>query len=106
MIVREYAQGNDYRVEARLSADDGDFCRILERNSNPKDTPVFIGYNLGKDFKLRTKEEQKRRVLGLIKMLHMGVREVLVHMEQLSGVKAPDSPLPHEMGTVGGREPI
>lgn len=103
MIVREVELlgGRDHKVEIILHHSEGDRSRMFERNKSHEDVPLVIAYNLGKDFPFRTDEEKKQRVIAFIKMLRVGLNEVMQDVGSLVGAQPP--PLPPEGIVFPGR---
>ncbi len=87
MVIRESNNGDDYTVYINVSAKKGDRSRMFERNNNHADVPLVICYNMGVDFHLRTDAEKRARVLSMLKMLRVGINEVMTDIGGLVGAK-------------------
>lgn len=101
MLIRESNSGKVSAVHIHLSAKKGDRSRIFDRNSNPADVPLVICYNMGVDFDLCTDAEKGARVLSMLKMLKVGINEVMTEIGELVGAEGPQLQ-PHEIGGAGG----
>jgi hypothetical protein len=109
MVIRESNNGSDYVVCISTSAKKGDRSGMFGRNDNHAEVPLVICYNMGVDFDLRTDAEKRARVLSMLKMLRVGINEVMTDIGGLVGGKGPQVQ-PHEIGRrkrnyqMGGRE--
>ena len=101
MEIKEYSTPDgDYIVEIRCSYKHGDMARMFERNKDYQDVPLVILFNMGVDMPILTEEGQKGRVLGMLKMLRVGMQEVVQQIGGMVGAKLKGPPTPP---TVGGR---
>lgn len=105
MVIRELSLlgGKDYKVEITMHYSEGDRSRMFERNKDHTDVPLAICFNLGKDFMYRTEQEQRARVHSFIKMLRVGVNEVMQEVGKMVGANAPILN-PNETGISGRGE--
>ena len=101
MVIRESNNTDDYTVCINLSAKNGDRSRIFVRNNNHAGVPLVICYNIGVDFDLLTDAEKRARVLSMLKMLRLGINELMAEIGAVVGAKAPRIQS-HEIGEADG----
>ena len=98
MIVK----GEMPNVEVHLSAGKGDVLRVYPRKEDPNDIPLAICYSLGADFAHLTPQEQRARVLAMLKLMKVAVTDAVESIGSLIGAKVPKSPPPTKTGGDGG----
>jgi len=85
--VKEFkgSDGTPHHVRIDMSLIKGDRSRMFGRNGDSEDVPLVIAYNMGIDFELRTQKEKQERVMSMLKMLRVGVNQVMEDIGKLTG---------------------
>ena len=93
MEIKEFNIDGDYIVEIRCSYKKGDMARMFERNKDRSDVPLAILYNMGLDMPLLTEQGQKNRVMAMLKMVRIGMQEVVIAIGGMVGAKLKGVPI-------------
>lgn len=104
MIIQEWISTDDgsLRVDIKMDSSKGDRCKMFERNKSHDDVPLAVCYNMGMDFNLRTTEEQRARVMAMLKMLRVAFGQAVEDVGSMVGAKGHMPIAPHEIGEAGG----